>query len=264
MATPLEDKSTNDEIRERFDHDVERFSNLETGQQTVIDAKLMMDSICEAATSLAPDATHLLDIGCGAGNNAMAFVRRIPGLNCDLVDLSRPMLDRASERLAHEPCGKVRLIQSDIREAELPLEQYQIVVAASVLGHLRDDADWACLFRKIYQLVAPGGSVWISDMVFHDSPVVQAMMWQRYGDYLTALKDVAYKEKVFAYVDKEDSPRSVTYQLNLLQRVGFQTVEILHKTACFAAFGAIKSSEEPHTAGRARQYRNTYTSRYVP
>lgn len=31
-------KATNDEIQTRFDNDVERFSNLETGQQTTIDA----------------------------------------------------------------------------------------------------------------------------------------------------------------------------------------------------------------------------------
>jgi tRNA (cmo5U34)-methyltransferase len=33
----------------------------------------------------------------------------------------------------------------------------------------------------------------------------------------------------------------VTYQLNLLRKVGFQAVELLHKNACFAAFGAVKS-----------------------
>ena len=43
MKTPLEKKSTIKEIRERFDDDVERFSNLETGQQAIIDASLMMD-----------------------------------------------------------------------------------------------------------------------------------------------------------------------------------------------------------------------------
>ncbi|MGI6419673.1 MAG: hypothetical protein ACOX1P_28900 [Thermoguttaceae bacterium] len=34
------EKSTVDEIRQRFDADVERFSNLETGQSATIDAPL--------------------------------------------------------------------------------------------------------------------------------------------------------------------------------------------------------------------------------
>ena len=32
----------------------------------------------------------------------------------------------------------------------------------------------------------------------------------------------------------------VTYQLDLLHRVGFAHIELLHKNSCFAAFGAWK------------------------
>ena len=39
------EKSTPDEIREHFDKDVERFSNLETEQKVTIDATLQMDLI---------------------------------------------------------------------------------------------------------------------------------------------------------------------------------------------------------------------------
>lgn len=38
----------------------------------------------------------------------------------------------------------------------------------------------------------------------------------------------------------EDSPKSLTYQFNPLQDVGFKQIEILHKISCFAAFGVIK------------------------
>ena len=51
----------------------------------------------------------------------------------------------------------------------------------------------------------------------------------------------SYKEKVFAYIDQQDSPCPVTYQLALLRKVGFNSVELLHKNSCFAAFGAIKT-----------------------
>jgi tRNA (cmo5U34)-methyltransferase len=44
-------KSTVDEIRQRFDADVERFSNLETGQSATIDAPLAMALVAEAATT---------------------------------------------------------------------------------------------------------------------------------------------------------------------------------------------------------------------
>jgi len=43
-------------------------------------------------------------------------------------------------------------------------------------------------------------------------------------------------------IEEEDSPRPLTNQLDLLQQVGFQSVEVLHKNSCFAAFGAIKET----------------------
>ena len=66
------------------------------------------------------------------------------------------------------------------------------------------------------------------------------MMWQRYGDYLEGLGGIDYRDKVFAYIDKEDSPRPITWQLDMLREVGFRHVDLLHKTSCFAAFGAVK------------------------
>ena len=66
-------------------------------------------------------------------------------------------------------------------------------------------------------------------------------MWRNYGEYLDSLGGEDYRSKVFEYIDKEDSPRPVTYQLELLRKVGFAQVELLHKNSCFAAFGAINS-----------------------
>lgn len=241
MGTSLDNKSSVEEIRQRFDNDVERFSNLETGQQATIDAPLAMELITQAAARNNPDAQNILDIGCGAGNNTLKLLEHLPDLNCDLIDLSQPMLDRAQARIKAESLGRIRTLQEDFRTADLPFENYDIVIAAAVFHHLRDDKDWEIAFKKIYDITAPGGSVWITDLITHEAEAVDQMMWNRYGDYLESVGGAEYREKVFAYIDKEDSPRPVTYQLELLKKSGFSTVEILHKNSCFAAFGAIKS-----------------------
>jgi len=240
METPMYQKSTLSEIRERFDKDVERFSNLITGQQATIDAPLVMDLIPQAAKNATPHAKRILDIGCGAGNGTLKLLQMINPLDCDLVDLSQPMLDRAKQRISSYNTGEVRLFQQDIRTANLPQENYDVILASMVLHHLRDDKDWEDTFKRLYQLSALGGSVWISDFVNHENPSMQEMMWGRYGKYLESLGGTAYREKVFAYIDKEDTPRPVTYQLDLLRKVGFSEVDILHKNSCFVAFGAIK------------------------
>ena len=241
MNTPLADKSTIEDIRARFDNDVERFSSLETGQAATIDAPLAMSLITEAAVSSTKLIRRVLDIECGAGNNTLRL-RESAGhdFDVDLLDLSGPMLERAASRVRQVNSGVIRTVQADFRSADLSDSSYDVIVAAAVLHHLRDDEDWIHAFQKIYRLLSPGGSVWITDLVYHEQPAVQRMMWNRYGEYLTSIRDAEYRDKVFEYIDIEDSPRPVTFQLDLLRSVGFATVDLLHKNSCFAAFGAIK------------------------
>ena len=233
-------KSTVQEIRERFDNDVERFSNLDTGQVSTIDATISLELITEAAKRIVPDARHLLDIGCGAGNYSLMMLSKVPGLSCTLVDLSKPMLDRALERVSAQTPGKVEIIQGDIRDVALEKEQFDIILAGAVLHHLRDDQDWETTFRKIYGLLKPGGCLMISDLITQDTELLNAYTWQRYGDYLEQTGGKDYRKKVLDYIEKEDSPRSMNYQLDLMKKVGFKKVEILHKNMCFGAFGGIK------------------------
>jgi len=236
----MSQKSTQSEIRERFDRDVERFSNLITGQQATMDAPLVMDIITQAAKTATPHAKRILDVGCGAGNNTLKLLQMMSPLDCDMIDLSQPMLERAKQRITKINRGEIRLFQEDIRTVELEDERYDIILAAMVLHHLRDDKDWEDTFKKLYQLTAPGGSIWIADFVTHENPLMQEIQWERYGKYLESLGGYTYREKVFAYIDKEDTPRPVTYQMDLLRQVGFSQVDILHKNSCFVAFGAIK------------------------
>lgn len=233
-------KSTVAEIRGRFDNDVERFSNLQTGQSATIDAPLVLDLITHAAAVVAPHATHALDIGCGAGNYTLKLLERLPNLNVTLTDLSQPMLDRARERVGAVATGSVRTFQADIREQELGEKQFDVVMAAAVLHHLRGEAEWEAVFAKIHRALRPGGCFWISDLILHTTPALDGMMWSRYGDYLTTLQNAAYRDKVFAYIDKEDSPRPLMFQVEMLRRVGFREVEILHKNSSFAAFGGLR------------------------
>lgn len=241
MNTDFSNKSTIDEIRKRFDSDVERFSNLDTGQSSTIDAPLSMELITQAAIAATKPIRKILDIGCGAGNNTIKLLKT-SGLNpdCDILDLSQNMLDRAKKRISEIITSKITQFCGDFRTVELEKNSYDVIIAAAVLHHLRDDADWHCAFEKIYSLLRVGGSVWISDFVSHENNGVQELMYAQYGEYLKNLGGTEYRDKVFAYIEKEDSPRSTTYQIELLKNVGFKQTEILHKNSCFAAFGAIK------------------------
>lgn len=234
-------KSSVQEIRTRFDGEVERFSNLETGQTATVDAAIALDLVARAAAATTPHARAMLDIGCGAGNFTLKILERLPNLDCTLIDLSANMLARATARVTPATLGSLRTMQADVREVDLGEGSFDVIVAAAVLHHLREESEWPVLFRKLYASLRPGGSLWIFDLVSHEIDAVQAILWERYGEYLAAFKGQEYREKVFAYIDREDSPRPVLFQCELLRQAGFEQIDILHKNSCFAAFGARKS-----------------------
>ena len=66
-----------------------------------------------------------------------------------MVDLSLPMLEKARERISMVNTGKSRIFQGDIREIDLPERGYDVILAAAVLHHLRDDQDWESTLRNI-------------------------------------------------------------------------------------------------------------------
>ena len=218
-------KSTIEEIRERFDRDVERFSNLETGQKTTIDASLSLELITEAAKRLVPHATHILDVGCGAGNYTIKMLDKISHLNCTLVDLSRPMLDKAISRINNHHPASLVAIQGDIRKAELEEGKFDIILAGAVLHHLRGEEEWETTFTKLFGLLKPGGCLMICDLISQETSVVQDLFWEKYGDYIESIGGHEYRKKVFDYIEKEDSPRSMSYQLELMKKVGFSKKE---------------------------------------
>jgi ubiquinone/menaquinone biosynthesis C-methylase UbiE len=149
MNRALDQKSTIGQIRERFDNDVERFSKLETGQQATIDAPLVLEIVAQtAATHLQPHC-RLLDLGCGAGNFTLSVLSRVSPLDCTLVDLSQPMLERARERVAAATSGKVETVQADMRDLAFDENSFDTILAGAVLHHLRDDRDWREMFQRL-------------------------------------------------------------------------------------------------------------------
>ena len=235
-------KATLQEIETRFDKDVERFSNLETGQATTLDAVWNMELITDAVASLYPDLGQVLDIGCGAGNYDVKLLQKVrSNPDVTLVDLSLHMLDRAKERVGALTSGAVHQIKGDFRQADLSEGKFDVIIATAVLHHLRDDQDWETVFRKLFRLLKKGGSVWIFDLIEQNSAPLQQLIYrEKYGAFLTNLQNEVYRDHVFAYIEHEDTPRPLIYQLNLLAEVGFKDIDVLHKNLCFASFVSFK------------------------
>lgn len=237
---PQQTKSSPEAIRRNFDQQVERFSNLETGQTTAIDSPLCMELVSRSALLLNPNAKNVMDLGCGGGNYAVKVASLLPNVDFTLVDISANMLERAEERVGEIISGKVTALHGDYRELDLGETQFDVITAGTTLHHLRGDDEWVLVFSKIYKALKPGGTFWINDIVLGETDEITQMM---INGWVSMLKKQVSPEEVDMYLDRyesEDTPRTLSYQLDLMRQVGFQETFVLHKHFNFAAFGARK------------------------
>ncbi|MDR0611820.1 MAG: methyltransferase domain-containing protein [Planctomycetaceae bacterium] len=234
------EKISIEELRCQFDGEVERFSNEQTGQTSSADAPLILSIFETSIARMYPNAQRLLDIGCGAGNFSLRITRKLPKLKLTLLDLSRPMLQKAEERLLAEHFTVEETIQTDIVQAELPNEKFDLVIAAASLHHIRTRQDWKNVFDKIYRSLIPGGSFWISDLIKHENETIESLQKERYAEYLCGLRDRTYQRHVFEYIDRSDTPETLSFLIRTLENTGFRQIDIIHKNIVFAAFVAVK------------------------
>jgi tRNA (cmo5U34)-methyltransferase len=233
-------KSSIDSIRRNFDQQVERFSNIETGQTTAIDSPLCMELVARSAAILNPNAIRIMDLGCGGGNYAVKVTSLLPDVDCTLIDISRNMVEAAQKRVAQNITGKVTAIHNDYREVEMEENSYDIITAGTTLHHLRGDDEWEQVFTKVYKALKPGGTFWINDIVISETDEITEMMM---GGWLSILKKQITDEEIAMYRERyesEDTPRTLSYQLELMKQIGFSKTIVLHKHFNFAAFGGIK------------------------
>ena len=236
----MEIKSTPEAIRQNFDRQVERFSNIETGQTTAIDSPLCMELIARSAALLNPYASHIMDLGCGGGNYAVKVTSFLPNVDYTLIDLSENMIEAAKKRVEQNITGKVIAIQGDFREIYFGENAYDVITAGTTLHHLREENEWELVFGKVYKALKPGGTFWINDIVISETDEITEIMM---SGWLSILKKQISDDEIDMYrerYDSEDTPRTLSYQLELLKQVGFSKIIVLHKHFNFTAFGGVK------------------------
>lgn len=103
-------------------------------------------------------ARTILDLGSGTGETALAVLRRHPGATLVGIDSSENMLSVARQQLPSATFIVSRL------EDPLPAGDFDLVVSAFAVHHL-DAGQKASLFRRVANVLAPGGRFAILDVV---------------------------------------------------------------------------------------------------
>lgn len=109
-----------------------------------------------------PGSAHILDLGCGPGNNIQTILSNDSTCTFTGVDLSSSFLQIAKQRFA-----KFEFIQEDIRELTLE-KRYDVILASFCIVHLIGKETEAFL-RSVSHLLNRGGVLYLSYMNGDDS-----------------------------------------------------------------------------------------------
>jgi 2-polyprenyl-6-hydroxyphenyl methylase/3-demethylubiquinone-9 3-methyltransferase len=148
-----------------------------------------VDDFVEWALMFAPDASRILEIGCGDGDVATALCAAYPRATYLGVDISSDAGRRFRgdrQRAAFLPISTSRL------RADEP-HPFDLVVIADVLHHVPDDADRAILLEDAVALLAPAGTVLVKEWERVPTPAYFAGWAADY--YLSGDRSVRYSSR---------------------------------------------------------------------
>ena len=232
-------KSSINGIRSNFDEQVNRFLNLETGQATAIDSPLCMELAAQTARLTVPNAHNIMDLGCGGGNYALKLCSVFPNADYTLIDLSSNMIAEAKKRVSAATSGKLTAICADYRHTDFGTALFDVITAGTTLHHLRTNAEYEDIFRRVFEALKPYGIFIINDITIGETPEIDSLMIDGWKSILH--RNVPGEVDYFLQkYETEDTPRTLSYQLELLRKTGFSETPVLHKHFNFATFAGIK------------------------
>jgi tRNA (cmo5U34)-methyltransferase len=155
-----------------------------------------------AAAVKAVEARTILELGIGTGETARRVLAAHPDAHLTAIDSSAEMLERARSVV---PDADLRLAQL---QDPLPDGPFDLVVSALAVHHL-DGPGKQDLFRRVAEILSPGGTFLLADVVVpeNDDDVVTPIDWEydlpdRIDDQLEWLRAAGLDaETVWSYKD---------------------------------------------------------------
>jgi arsenite methyltransferase len=110
-----------------------------------------------------PSGARILDLGCGAGLDALIAARRVgPAGKVIAVDFSTAMLDRARQAVVEAGASNVELREAGAEQLPIADEEIDVALVNGIfnLNPARD-----AIFRELARVVRRGGTVFAAELI---------------------------------------------------------------------------------------------------
>ncbi|MDW5324575.1 class I SAM-dependent methyltransferase [Plantactinospora sp. KLBMP9567] len=176
----------------------------------------------------------VLDLGAGTGLLSILLSAAVPGVRTTLLDGAPAMLAVAGGHLTRRGVPHETVV-ADLT-TPLPGGPYDAVVSALAIHHL-PDADKRDLYRRIRQVLVPGGVFVNAEQVAGGTPDLDSRYDEVWLAQVTALG--ATEAEIAAARERmmHDRPAPLPDQCRWLAEAGFVGVDCFYKSWRFAVFG---------------------------
>lgn len=209
----------------------------------------MIDFFVTLKNFYQPHAPRLMDVGGGTGAVAHRFLLDDGDVKVTLVDGSRPMLDKARERLSG---FDVKFLYTNLNEKLWftgAAKGYAVITSNIMIHHLVDPRKKE-VFRDIYNLLDENGLFIYGDVIKFDDDDQEDQAYELWTHEIRnnfvangePLRDFDFmKHKLIENCRAEgDLPSSIEFIQESLRGVGFRRVSLVWFYVKFAIFVGIK------------------------
>lgn len=136
-------------------------------------------AFCTDFLAIAPAPKRVLDVGTGTALIPIELCRQNAAVHVVALDLAAHMLERARANVASAKLGdRIELHLRDAKESGFAAGSFDAVISNSIVHHIPDPAD---ALGEMWRLVAPGGVLFVRDLVRPKSQEEVAALVERYA-----------------------------------------------------------------------------------
>jgi SAM-dependent methyltransferase len=220
-----------------------------------------MAALLTLAPLAIPESSRVVELGCGEGLLAQAFLQTFPRVEVLALDGSASMRAAAAKRLS--PYGSRVEVQAFDLFADDWLRHAQdanLVVSSLCLHHL-NAAGKQRLFFQLARLLPPRAALLLADLVEPQCDFARTLFadtWDRSAERQALAhtetpglfeKFLGTQWNYFRFPDEVDHPSGLFEQLQWLKNAGFTVVDCFWMQAGHAIYGGYKEAALPHAGG---------------
>lgn len=167
---------------------------------------------------------EILDLGAGTGILTEMMYKQHPNSNITLVDLSAEMIKIAKEKFKDKD---FEYIECDYLNYDFK-RKYDIIVSSLSIHHLTDE-EKKSIYKKIYNLLNPGGVFINADQVKGATPYTE-QIYKRQDEMHLAKQEMPEEEKeILRERRKLDKQATLLDTIGWYDEIGYKNVDIYYK-----------------------------------